>query len=203
MLGYKIAGYYDKTAAEWKPCMVFLEIPDGAIVVRPEHRVAEFPGTFNREYICPKEYSKKLRCNRASVLNIADLEDGHTIDEAISIYVLGKFFHLTCRVLGQRVAPVVECVGFAQTIPGGTYSPNSIVNPTALDQNVTEECASGIHFFLTEEDAKNFYETPAEDGVRSWVMGVLLEANTHTRRSRLLPTELRRFYFIARKKNMR
>jgi hypothetical protein len=172
MLGYKIAGYYDKTAAEWKPCVVSLEIPNGGLVVTPYK-------------IYPTEYSKKLRCNRASVLNIVDLEDGHTINEAISIYILGKFFHLACHVLGQRAAPVLECFAFAHKIPGGTYDLKDTVKPTALDMNVTEECASGIHFFLTEEDAKNFYKTPAEDGSRSWVMAVLLEANMHTRRSRL------------------
>lgn len=189
MRGYKIAGYYDKTAAEWKPCMVFLEIPDGAIVVRPEHRVAEFQGT-NHEYICPKEYSKKLRCNRARVLNIVDLEDGHTIDEAISIYILGKFFSTSVGICWPRVAPFA----FARAIPGGTYSIiDNVVKPTALDPNMTVECASGIHFFLTEEDAKNFYETPDADGSPSWVMAVLFKANMYTRRSRLRPTESRRF----------
>lgn len=195
MLGYKIAGYYDKTAQEWKPCMVFLEIPSGAIVVQPEirpadNKIQEMVDDFGGLTI---KHSKKLRCNRARVLNIVDLEDGHTINEAISIYILGKFFHLACSVLGQRLAPVIECFAFARKIPGGTYSPNDAVKPTALDMDVTEECASGIHFFLTEEDAKNFYETPAEDGDRSWVMSVLYKANVHTRKSRPRPTESRRF----------
>lgn len=178
MLGYKIAGYYDKTAREWKPCMVFLEIPEDVIIVRPRN-------------------GKKLRCNKAIVLNIVDFEDRTIqIDEALSIYIISECLSIAFgSFFGRRGAlDYTEVFAVAREIPGGTYRPDWAVGPAVLDLDVTEECASGIHFFLTEEDANEFYNDADVDrnGI-SWAAYVLLRATLYARRGALRPTESRRF----------
>lgn len=176
MLGYKLAMYHDGTW--WKPCMVFLEIPDDAVIVRQE---------FVDETKI-KTYSKKLRCGKAKVLNIVDFEDANVhINRAVSIFALG----LVVDGWRDGVHDIPVCMGsyrpgdildYACNIPGAVYMPSCIVKPTRLDTDVTEECGEGIHFFLSEEDAREYYFEGghAGDG-HSWPIAVMNHANIRTR----------------------
>lgn len=177
MLGYKLAMYHDGT--RWKPCIVLLEIPNDAVIVRQEF--VDGAGV--------KTYSKKLRCDKAKVLNIVDFEDANVqINRAVSIYVLGLIMdghewrdgvhHIPVCIWSYHPRDILD---YACKMPGSVYMPSRVVKPTGLDTDVTEECGEGIHFFLSEEGAREYYFEGGHAGNgKSWPIAVMTRANIRT-----------------------
>lgn len=155
MIGYKIAAYIDNDI--WKPCLITLEIPEDAKIVAPK-------------------YGNKLRCNKCRVCSIVDLETGETVDWGYSIHILGLIIHdLIYYRIRKSLTPIQIWLSRYSFIYA--VSNEYDVYPDALNEDITEECTHGIHFFVTEEDAKNFYSDAGPSGGRSWASQVIYRAN--------------------------
>ena len=66
--------------------------------------------------------------------------------------------HATTRKCRASKAVVLECPEGARSLhdPEFTYAKGETVIPDAWDDNRWAECSSGIHFFLTEEEAREY-----------------------------------------------
>ena len=196
MLGYKLAMYHNGTW--WRPCMVTLEIPNDAVIVRKEFvdktekEIQEQIATLKKtraELSVVKTYSKKLRCDKAKVLDIVDFKDANVqITRAVSIFALGLIIdgwhdgvhHIQDYLGSYRPCDILD---YACNIPGAVYMPLCVVKPTGLDTDVTEECGEGIHFFLSEEDAREYFSEgrSVAGSCCSWPIAVMSHANIRTR----------------------
>lgn len=72
-------------------------------------------------------FSKKCRCSEAKVLSIVSIDSGEEFDVAYSIYDWNF-----------------------------EYKVGEVVKVDDFDENRWRECAPGIHFFMTKEDAINY-----------------------------------------------
>ena len=71
--------------------------------------------------------TEKCRCDKAKVLEITNMETGEKVDEVVN-------------------SNYTRCV----------YKVGKMVYPNRFDNNRWKECSHGIHFFMTEEEAKNY-----------------------------------------------
>lgn len=141
MIGYKKCLYFDvdKDGAKVKEALVTLEIPDGAKVVRPVN-------TFGLGVGLRPTPLKKLRCKAAKVLDIVDTETREPVPCAFSAHSMIVYFVHIAYFLPEAKEPKTIC----------TYIKGEMVVADKLDENELEECSSGIHFFLTEEEAVRY-----------------------------------------------
>ena len=94
----------------------------------------------DRRDIVDKQFAK-MRCSRAQVIEIYNMHDPSIkYEEAFGIY--DKTFKYT---VGEVVEPVDE-----------------------FDEDLDKVCASGIHYFLTEEPAYYWKYEPKNDLYKSW-----------------------------------
>lgn len=141
MIGYKKCIYFDvdKDGAKVKEALVTLEIPAGAKVIRPIDQFAFGVGRRGRP-------SRKLRCKAAKVLDIVDVETREPVLCAYSAHSMVVYFFNMSYFLPEDRAPKTIC----------TYLKGEMVVADKLDENELVECSSGIHFFLTEEEALRY-----------------------------------------------
>lgn len=174
MIGYKIAAYYDKEEYLWKPCMVTLEIPDDAQVVRPYEVKTIFE--------TPKDIqiSRKLRCSKAHICKIVDFYDKTELPVAVSLFVLAGAVRdlsydepddpkITFRELSDRI----DCEGNPCTY----YKTGCDILPDKFDDNPYDICTYGIHFFENEDDARKHYLGDGITAGRSNAMSVFNHVN--------------------------
>lgn len=164
MIGYKIAAYKENNI--WKPCLITLEIPEDAKIITPV--------TPNNYPLPILTYSNKLRCDKCRVCSIVDLETGETVDWGYSLYVLLDIIYHHIRKFLTYVGMQLPKHPFTYTV-----SDEYDIRPDSLDEAVTRECTHGIHFFATEEDAKNFYNEESPSGDGSWAYQVIYKANIY------------------------
>lgn len=136
MIGYKKCVYLevDPAGTKIKEALVILEIPDGAKIVRPF-----------AVYSLSSRRSRKLRCYAAKVLEIVDAETREPVLCAFSARSMGEYFFHKAYMPNRSVQ---DCIC--------TYIKGEIVVADKLDENELVECSSGIHFFLTEEEALDY-----------------------------------------------
>ena len=91
----------------------------------------------NRNNISNPNFAS-YRCSKAKVINIED-ENGYKYNQAHSCFC-GKFNKLK-------------------------YTTKKFVE-TSFDSNLENERSSGIHFFLTEKVANNYFSSKPENGVK-------------------------------------
>ena len=167
MIGYKVAAYKDDSV--WKPCLITLDIPEDAKIVTPI--------ISDSDPLSMSKYGNKLRCDKCRVCSITDLETGKTVDRGYSIYILSlivsDIVNFSMRKSHSLIPMWLEKYSFIYKVSNFEYD----IRPDALNEDITEECTHGIHFFVTEEDAKNFYSDPGPSGGRSWVSWVIHKAN--------------------------
>ena len=141
MIGYKKCLYLDvdKEGTKVKEALVTLEIPDGAKIVRPIDQFAFGVGRRARPL-------RKLRCKAAKVLDIVDVETREPVLCAFSAHSMTVYFVHTAYFFPEAREPKTIC----------TYIKGEMVVADKLDENELTECSSGIHFFLTEEEALRY-----------------------------------------------
>lgn len=141
MIGYKKCLYLDvdPDGTKVKEALVTLEIPDGAKVVRPVNPYGLAMARSSRPL-------KKLRCKAAKVLDIVDAETREPVPCAFSAHSMAIYFVHTACFFPEAKKPKNIC----------TYIKGEMVVADKLDENELEECSSGIHFFLTEEEALRY-----------------------------------------------
>ena len=66
---------------------------------------------------------------------------------------VGGLIGRKCRA---EYAEVLEGVGESYNDSTFTYKPGTRVTPSAFDPNPLVECAEGIHFFVTRQEAENY-----------------------------------------------
>ena len=162
MIGYKLAAYYDGTY--FQPCIVTLDIPDDATVVHPYKPYS---------WVMKKQYrvkSNKHRCNKARVIAIEDLQFGNSVRKAYSLYVIEILMSkYSIQTASQPYLIIERYVG---NYSGSVYEPSE--KPICLEKiNEDEflECGKGIHFFLTKQDAKDYYNP------RDWAYAIIEQIN--------------------------
>ncbi len=68
--------------------------------------------------------------------------------------------HAFGRKCRAEFADVLEIIGAEQAVSSHdgvtVYRAGERVTPDSFDENWQEECASGIHFFITKEEAENY-----------------------------------------------
>lgn len=140
----------DLTGAEIRNCVFDRACLDNTIMPDLPMACPE-KGSFNgyknlfytKEYACDRTFivkleipedakrssstSNKCRCSKAKVIEIKDIKSGETINEITNINI-------------------VPCV----------YKVGEYVYPNFFDECRWHECSSGIHFFITEEEAMVF-----------------------------------------------
>jgi len=169
MIGYKVAAYKDDNV--WKPCLLTLEIPEDAKIVTPI--------ISDSDPLSIPKYGNKLRCDKCRVCSIVDLETGKTVDHgysihAISLIIPDMIYHHIIKYLTSVQMRLSSKRPFTYTV-----SDEYNIRPDSLDEDITKECAQGIHFFVTEEDAKNFYNEESPSGNGSWASQVIYKANIY------------------------
>lgn len=168
MIGYKIAAYMDNNI--WKPCLIKLEIPEDAKIVTPV--------TYNNNPLSIPTYSNKLRCDKCRVCSIVDLDTGKTVDWGYSLFLLSLIINdLTHYRIRKTTTPIqmwLSRYAFRYVASSLDY-----IHPNSLDEDIEEECACGIHFFCTEDEARDFYDEPGLYGPRgtSWARFVICRSN--------------------------
>lgn len=168
MIGYKVAAYKDDNV--WKPCLITLEIPEDAKIVTPI--------ISDSDPLSISKYGNKLRCDKCRVCSIVDLETGKTVNHGYSIHILSLIIHdLTYYRIRKSLTPTQ--IWLARYAFIYKVSNEYDVYPDSLDKDVTRECTRGIHFFTTEEDAKNFYNEESPSGNGSWASQVIYKANVY------------------------
>ena len=144
MIGYKQCVYINKKNDDYQilVCIVELEIPDDAIVVRP--LIADRFTT--RE-------SNKLRCDRAVVKAIFSYDKSGDHNRLPDDTIAYSISSLTYFVNHFHIEYLMEAFERAfKYVVGETVAPEK-----DLDINVNRECgASGIHFFETFEEANKY-----------------------------------------------
>ena len=144
MTGYKECVYIDKKNDGYQilVCIVELEIPEDAIVVRP--LIADRFTT--RE-------SNKLRCDRAFVKAIFSYDksgDHNRLPDDTIAYSITSLNYCVNRFRTEYLMEAFE--NTFKYIVGETVTPEH-----DLDINVNRECGtSGIHFFETFEEANKY-----------------------------------------------
>ena len=143
MTGYKKCVYFDKSSYRFTECIVQLEIPDDAKIVRPI--AIDIWRTRN---------SSKLRCSKAVVKAI------------FSYDVFGSYYRLPDNTIAYSITSLSDLVDNFRNenlmiifklafkyVVGETVTPEY-----EFDDNVYCECGSGIHFFETIKEATNYTE---------------------------------------------
>ena len=147
MTGYKKCIYFDKNNYRFTECIVELEIPDDAKIVRPI--MMDIWRTRN---------SSKLRCNKAIVKAI------------FSYDVFGNFYRLPDDTVAYSIASLNYCVNqlcfvnrfrteyLIESLKSSfKYVVGETVTPEYnFDNSVYRECGSGIHFFEKIEEATTY-----------------------------------------------
>jgi len=62
------------------------------------------------------------------------------------------------KAIVEKITPIQDCI-IAKSEHDSTflYSKGKLVKPTlSFDDNISERCTSGIHFFATKEEAENY-----------------------------------------------
>lgn len=141
MIGYKKCIYLDVDSAgtKVKEALVTLEIPDEAKVICPVN-------PYGLALARSSKPLRKLRCKAAKVLDIVDVETREPVPCAFSAHSMLIYFVHTAYFLPEAREPKTIC----------TYIKGEMVVADKLDENELEECSSGIHFFLTEEEALRY-----------------------------------------------
>jgi hypothetical protein len=67
-----------------------------------------------------------------------------------------KRSHAFGRKCRAEYAIVIEGDGFSQHDSSFKYTPGATVRPDDFDPDWTQECAGGIHFFITRAEAENY-----------------------------------------------
>ena len=143
MIGYKQCVYVDKKDDDYQVlvCIVELEIPDDAIVVRP----------LISDRFTTKE-SNKLRCNKAVVKAIFSYDKSGDHNRLPDDTIAYSITSLTYFVNRFRTKYLIESLKSSfKYVVGETVTPKH-----DLDINVNRECGSGISFFETFEEANKY-----------------------------------------------
>lgn len=111
-----------------------VEIPDGATIVRPAIQTSS---RYIGEY---EEVSNKLRTDKLIVKEIKAIETMNKLRN-LSNCSCSSFFL-------SNVMPREKSYYYRV---GKVHKPRE-----PLDKNVTEQCTSGLHFFLNESEAQNY-----------------------------------------------
>ena len=139
MIGYKQCVYIDKKNDEYQilVCIVELEIPDDAIVVRP---------------LIADRFTTR-ESNKSTVKAIFSYDKSGDHNKLPDDTVAFSITSLTYFVNHFRTEYLIESLKSAfKYVVGETVTPKN-----DLDINVNRECgASGIHFFETFEEANKY-----------------------------------------------
>ena len=141
MTGYKKCVYFDKSNYRFTECIVELEIPDDAKIVRPI--AIDIWRTRN---------SSKLRCSKAVVKAIFSYDEFGNYDRLPDDTTAYSISSLTYFVNHLRTEYLTEAFKRAfKYVVGETVTPEY-----DFDDNVHYDCSSGIHFFETIEEAVKY-----------------------------------------------
>lgn len=133
---------------------------------------------------CGRDAQQETPVRQGKVVSIVDLEDRSIkLGSAVSLYVLVRCIDtaMPFYTFHKQLLISLRCImGSVCTLPGGIYKPGEIVEPHDFSTSKTEECAPGIHFFITEEEAMDFYTSPRLWESGSWPEEVISDANKYT-----------------------
>ena len=108
-------------------CLITLEIPDDAIIINP----------FS---------SNKLRCDKALVKRIQKV--------TLTAESVTDDMDITFEVKYNDISEAINMFKYNDQVK---YVVGSMVYPDYLETDMKKDCANGINFFSTEEEAFEFY----------------------------------------------
>ena len=143
MTGYKKCVYFDKSNYRFTECIVELEIPDDAKIVRP----------IAIDIWCTRN-SSKLRCDKATVKAIFSYDpfsNYYRLPDNTIAYSITSLSDFVDNFRNENLMVIFK-LAFKYVV-GETVTPKY-----ELDDDIYHECSSGIHFFETIEEATSYTE---------------------------------------------